>query len=238
MRLTNQLESSYNSVFPGNIQELEHLLARNEIACIVAYPVHGGMCLLWQFRELKEQFELVPLVVACPCVHFDFIHSCSETVADECLSFEGIDQVRERVEMAIDRRSFRQHLELRKPQVPTLPPRVKKALCIIHSKFTRLRFAEDVSQRLGISVTTFRREFRQSCGVTFTRYLIATKLFYASYLAQNTGLTAKAIADRCGFSDEHDFYRCFKKKVGMPFSKYRAGHIPLNFDRFMVGPPD
>ncbi len=71
----------------------------------------------------------------------------------------------------------------------------------------------------------------QFCRMPFTQYLIRTKLLYTVHLAQNRGMTGMAIAGRCGFSGAREFYRCFKRKLGISFSTYRGKYTSREFEQ-------
>lgn len=226
IKLKNHLEDHYRLLFPETIQILLDLLKRNEIACIIAHPIQDRACSLWEFHQIKKQFRIIPLIIICYDNDFYFIRSCANNLGDDCVNFAEIELIPELVQMAIELVNFKkQHLFTAK----SFSPRVNHALEIIHRGFTKIRFAEEVSCQLGISVTTLRKEFKQFYGTSFTQYLIQTKLLYAIYLAQNDGLTGKTIAYRCGFRNEHEFYRSFKRKMSMPFSEYRSTFTCLDF---------
>ncbi|MFQ5636481.1 MAG: helix-turn-helix domain-containing protein [bacterium] len=227
-KLKNQLRDGYVLFYAETIPSLHEVLKKNEIACIIAHPIQDGECRMWTFREVKEKFEIVPIIITCSCDHADFIAACAETIADECIDFEKIESLPERIQSAIDRFNFQSLLP---SPSQSYPPRVRNALKLTHLGFSKIKFAEEVSLQLGVSVTTFRKEFKRSCGMPFTQYLIRTKLLYAAYLAENNGLKGKAIAYRCGFNDEHEFYRAFKRKIGMPFSAFRKKYSFCNFEQ-------
>lgn len=232
IELTNYLENQYRLLFPETIQILLDSLQRNDIACVISHPIQHGTCRLWEFRQIKQQFKIIPLIIICYNCDFDFISSCANELADDCVDFAEIELILERVQSAIDRANFQKQLLSTDKQTKSFPPRVKRALQIIHFGFTKIKFAEEVSRQLGISVITLRKEFKQFYGTPFTQYLIQIKLLYATYLAQNDGITGKAIAHCCGFQDEHEFYRSFKRKMGMPFSEYRSTYTFREFKQF------
>ncbi len=229
-KLADQLGNNYRLAFSNSPQELVDLLRTQEIACIIANPMQNGFCYLWEFREIKSSFEIVPLIIACTCHNFDFLKTCAGSFADDCVEVNGID-VAERVEAAIARRDFQGQYLSGNGLANQYPPRMKQALKIIHCGFARLKFAEEVSSQLGISVTTFRKQFVQCCGTPFTQYLIKTKLLCAVHLAENRGLSGRAIASRCGFNSAREFYRCFRKKTGLQFSAYRAKYTEKEFEQ-------
>lgn len=231
VKIENQLKPHFKLMHAQTVHFLQEVLKKKEVACIVACPIEDWSCRLWEFRKIKQDFELIPIIIACPCVQVDFIGACVDSFGDDLVDYDEIESIREKVQNAIDRRDFhRQFLD--EDQIDGRFPRIKKALALTHLRFTRFKYAEDVSRHLGIQVSTFRKEFKESCGTSFTQYLIRLKLLYATYLAQNKGLVGKAISRRCGFSDEHEFYRAFKRKIGMPFSEYRSKYSFEDFERF------
>ncbi|MFQ6114245.1 MAG: helix-turn-helix domain-containing protein [bacterium] len=232
IRLKNQLGNQYSLLFPETIQIFLDLLKEHEIACLIAHPIQNRVCSLWQFYEIKKKFELIPVILACSYAQFELVKPCADMLAAEFVDLDEIELISERVQSAIDRCNFQKQYLLIDKQDSSYPPRVKKALKTIHSQFMKIKFAEEVSLPLGISVTTFRKEFKHSCGTSFTQYLLRLKLHYAAYLGQNKGLLEKDIAHRCGFNDEHDFYRYFKRKMGMPFSEYRSRYTLEEFYQF------
>jgi len=130
--------------------------------------MRDGICHLWEFREIKSDFEVTPLIIACACINFEFLKNCANTFAHDCIEVNGLD-VAERVESAINQSNFQQQYLVDKSSANQYPPRIKQALEIIHSGFTKIRFAEEVSSQVGISVTTFRKQFAQFCRMPFTR---------------------------------------------------------------------
>ncbi len=236
LSLENQLRNQYKLLFPATTQRLVDFLKKREVACIIANPMQNGKCHLWEFREIKSNFKIIPLIIACASDDFECLKNCADTFVDDCIEVPELDLIG-RVESAIARGNFlEQHLATATPAIH-YPPRIKQALKIIHLAFPKIKFAKDVSSQLGISVNTFQKEFRKYLGTTFTQYLIRLKLLYSTYLDQNDGLSGKAIAQRCGFQDEHEFYRCFKKKLGMSFSKYRSKYTSRQFNQFYKSQP-
>lgn len=231
IRLESHLGNHYSLLFSETILDLMDLLKKNEIACLIVHPIQYGVCGLWQFREIKKNFELIPLIIICRYDHYDFVKACAIAFADDHLYFDEIKLIPGRVQSAIDQCNFHKQILTTNEITLSYPTRVKKALKIIHGGFTKIKFTEEVSCQLGISVTTFRKEFKQFYDTSFTQYLIQIKLLYAAYLAQNDGLRGKTIAHRCGFDDEHEFYRSFKKKIGLSFSEYRSKYTFQEFNQ-------
>lgn len=228
-RLKSALERTYPVRLTQTLDELSFALRHNPIDAIIAHPFHNGVCHAWDIREITAPFPLIPLIMVCNSSDLKVICRCIRSFVADYVSFEDLTSLPDRLYSAITCSTFQQQV-LTDPTPH--PPRIRRALQLIHSRFPHVTSPEDISPQLGISVVTFRKAFRDSCGVSFAQYVIRTKLLYAVFLAQNAGLSAKTIAHYSAFTDEHQFYRCFKKKMGLSFADYRVHFSIRDFDRF------
>lgn len=80
---------------------------------------------------------------------------------------------------------------------------------------------QELCGMLGISYSSFYRNFKQKTRVTPQEYLIRTRLAAAIEWLETSNASIREVAEHCGFPDEHNFYRQFIKSVGMPPNAYR-----------------
>lgn len=80
---------------------------------------------------------------------------------------------------------------------------------------------QDLCAMLGISYSSFYRNFKQKAGVTPQEYLIDARLTAARKWLQSSDASIREVAEHCGFPDEHNFYRQFTKSVGTSPNAYR-----------------
>ena len=80
---------------------------------------------------------------------------------------------------------------------------------------------EALAKKLHVSVSTLQRVFIKSYGITPYEYYLSCKEQTAKTLLENTGMSAKEIAYRLGFSDEHYFSNFFKKRTGKRPIEYK-----------------
>ena len=80
-----------------------------------------------------------------------------------------------------------------------------------------------LAEKLHVSLSTLTRAFQSTYGCTPYEYYLSYKEKMAKSLLQNTGLSAKEIAYRLGFSDEHYFSNFFKKRTGLRPMEYKKG---------------
>lgn len=81
-----------------------------------------------------------------------------------------------------------------------------------------------LAEELHVSLSTLTRAFQSTYGCTPYEYHLSHKEKMAKSLLQNTGLSAKEIAYRLGFSDEHYFSNFFKKRTGLRPAEYKKGN--------------
>lgn len=80
---------------------------------------------------------------------------------------------------------------------------------------------EDLARECGLSSAHFTRAFRQSCGTTPYKWLIAKRIERAKKLLQTTDTPLTWIAAECGFSDQAHFTNVFSKTLGRPPGAFR-----------------
>ena len=73
---------------------------------------------------------------------------------------------------------------------------------------------EDMAKRLGLSLSTFKREFKKAFKEPAKQWLLKKKLEKAYYLLITSSKSIKEISAECGFSDSSHFIRIFKGTYG------------------------
>ena len=81
--------------------------------------------------------------------------------------------------------------------------------------------AADIAKAAGYSPNYLSRRFREAAGIGVHEYLMFIRLQRAALELVSTDDSVTEIALRCGFSDGNYFKDAFKKKYGVPPSKYR-----------------
>jgi AraC family transcriptional regulator len=74
----------------------------------------------------------------------------------------------------------------------------------------------DVAAACGLSVAHFSRAFRQSCGTTPYRWLMARRVEKAQALLRFTDMPLATIAAECGFTDQAHLTNVLSKRLGAP----------------------
>ena len=110
-------------------------------------------------------------------------------------------------------------------QLPSLPSAISRACQILETDLHQDVDLVAVAREVGLTYETFRKQFRQSVGVSPGRYRLIRRIDAACAMLQHTDLTVKAIAARAGFGDEFHFSRSFKQITGMAPTAFRR-HLP------------
>lgn len=80
----------------------------------------------------------------------------------------------------------------------------------------------NISENFNVCDALFRREFKKHFGVSPKKYLDNIRMEYAIHLLQTGYFTHDEIAERSGFTNAKYFRTAFKKKTGVPPSKYNV----------------
>lgn len=84
---------------------------------------------------------------------------------------------------------------------------------------------EDYANLCNRSLSTFKREFRETFGVTPLKWILEERLKYSRMRLLSTDENINDIAFYSGFESTPHFIRCFKKYFGQPPLKYRLLHM-------------
>jgi AraC-like DNA-binding protein len=79
---------------------------------------------------------------------------------------------------------------------------------------------EGLASSVGLSYPHFRRLFGRMAGVAPHQYHLELRIAHAKELLERGSLSVKQIAARVGFADQYYFARLFKKKTGVPPSRW------------------
>jgi AraC-like DNA-binding protein len=99
--------------------------------------------------------------------------------------------------------------------------RTRTAIELMENSFAVLNGINDISNKLGISLSHLTREFTKETGVNPIRYLTNIRLQNAMHLLQDTELSVNEIALQCGFSSGNYFGKTFKKNTQLSPYQFR-----------------
>ncbi|KIF78207.1 translation initiation factor IF-2 [Streptomyces sp. 150FB] len=91
----------------------------------------------------------------------------------------------------------------------------------VESDFARTRRVEDYAQLLGYSVRTLTRVTHAAVGCAAKRFIDDRVLLEAKRLLVHTGLAARTVGERLGFSEATTFARFFRRRTGMTPADFR-----------------
>jgi AraC-like DNA-binding protein len=91
----------------------------------------------------------------------------------------------------------------------------------MENEFAELDGINTLSDKLGVSLSHFTREFTKETGMNPIRYLTNIRIQNAMHMLQNTGLSVNEIALQCGFSCGNYFSKIFKKNTQLSPYQFR-----------------
>jgi AraC-like DNA-binding protein len=110
-------------------------------------------------------------------------------------------------------------------QAPAFPvPELAPALAALHDDSQTPWSNTALARLVGMSVSTFERQFRQHLQTSPMQFLRRLRLARAAAALSQTSNSIAEIALRFGFSDQSHLSRQFKQLYGMPPSQWRSHH--------------
>lgn len=101
--------------------------------------------------------------------------------------------------------------------------KITPAISTINAHMANTAMVEEtaLAKLCKMSVSNFRRLFKEYTGLSPKGYINNTRMAYAEYLLTNTNMTVLKIANDVGYSEVSGFNRIFKITFGMSPSSYR-----------------
>jgi AraC-like DNA-binding protein len=103
----------------------------------------------------------------------------------------------------------------------TPPAYIRKVVEYCHEHLHDPIGVDDMAKAAKLSRFHFTRQFYESRGITPGRFLAELRLQEASRLVQDSNLSVKDIARRCGFSDANYLCKVFRKSFGVSPGAFR-----------------
>ena len=98
---------------------------------------------------------------------------------------------------------------------------VTKAMEYIH-RHTRINLStEKVSEKVFVSKSKLRKDFKNETGISIGKYIDDMVFFKAKRLLNKDYMSINEISQKLGFCDQFYFSRRFKERYNLPPSKYR-----------------
>lgn len=89
---------------------------------------------------------------------------------------------------------------------------------------------KNLAKELNVHPSHLEREYKiYYHSITLRQLLIGFRLHYAIFLMPREELKINDIAEMAGFSSARDFYRSFRRHLGMTAAHYRKSHRFENF---------
>ena len=106
--------------------------------------------------------------------------------------------------------------------VPLHDPRVRNALCLIHSEFKNHDLTvATLARKLHLSPSRLRQLFAAELGSTPKSYIREVRLARARMLLEHSVLSVKEVMAAVGFNDPSHFSKDYKRRFGLMPRKYR-----------------
>lgn len=95
----------------------------------------------------------------------------------------------------------------------------------IHEQWNKNIDFKELSDKFGISYSSFRKSFKELFNTPPSQYLLMLKLRNAAKTIEESNFPLSKIAFDCGFNSEFYFSKIFKQKMGLNPSEIRKGNL-------------
>ena len=99
--------------------------------------------------------------------------------------------------------------------------RIDEIVSYLHTHYEERLHLESLAGRFATNRTTLNKWFREHFDESVMNYLAKVRIGVACNLLRNTLLPVSEVIERCGFRDAAQFWRTFKKNLGVNPSDYR-----------------
>lgn len=101
-------------------------------------------------------------------------------------------------------------------------PAVSEAVCYIEANFAQNGLSlQEVARHVHMNPVYMSTLFKQEKNITFSEFILETRMKKAMQLLRSGGMKAYEVADRVGYSNPEYFSVCFKKYTGISPVEYR-----------------
>ncbi len=111
--------------------------------------------------------------------------------------------------------------DIKSENMITKNPTINKAIEYIHNNLDKELTLDEVSKSVFVSSTYLSHLFSKCIKMTFSQYIIHTRIQKSKYLLTNTNMSIMEIALECGFNSQSYFSNVFKKIELMTPKEYR-----------------
>lgn len=98
----------------------------------------------------------------------------------------------------------------------------------IMKNYTEEIYVQDIASKLNMSVAAFSRYFKHHTRKTFSDYVTEIRIGHACRLLMENNLSISEISYKSGFDNLSNFYRHFRKIIGMVPKDYRNRFLKTN----------
>lgn len=142
---------------------------------------------------------------------------CLRAVKRNLHAFEFLSTVFEYYEMNMDLNSIIERRE-----------RFKAVIDYMQSSGNRKIELAELAAMMNMSLSGFQRHFKQAFGEPPGEYMRSQRLAESCRLLTVTSMTIAEVAERCGFCDQFQFSKVFRKHTGQSPSEYRKYILGAN----------
>ncbi|MDR0988223.1 MAG: AraC family transcriptional regulator [Prevotellaceae bacterium] len=102
--------------------------------------------------------------------------------------------------------------------------RLERVMNYLKEHYPSVIYMPDVAGHIGMSPSAFNRFIKQQTGSRFVDLLVDIRIGFAARALVDTDQSIAEVCDKCGFNNQSNFNRAFKKKKGITPTEFRDNY--------------
>lgn len=104
---------------------------------------------------------------------------------------------------------------------------ISEIIIYLHTHYSEKVTIADLTSIFHVNRTTLTEQFNKEVGVPIMTYLIQLRIRLATSFLRDTLIPVSEVEERTGFNDSSNFFRMFKKHIGLSPTDYRQKYCIL-----------
>lgn len=227
-KLGIQLETKFQTLRSGNINQTISLIRQCPIDCVVTYLNNHAAIPVKKLAHLKIQFPKILLITVTNNPTVAATLSPAGSNGDYILKDCNLADIEKIIAENRENKIFSVNYSEYGININRCSQFVQKVLRIIEERYFEINSVKELADEIGISREFLSRQFKKCSSIQVKKLLPLVKLHRAIYLMHNPGLNIKEIYRIVGFSNIHHFNKSFQRNFNSSPTAFREKTLNFN----------
>lgn len=218
------LQKHFNTFTVNSEHELHTQLKSHHIFCILIECQIQESEDIFVIRKICSAFPQFPCLAYGQVSEQQFYFQLAKAGLNDFVTYGNREYLLEKIQQLKEQAVFRINLndfDIDMYQCKNYWTRKFLAFILKDYNFLEYRSVIEIANLLGTSTANLDVAFKKDCWLSPKKLLLCLRNYYAAYLLHSTIWSSQEIALRCGFINEHGFYKSFRNNTGLTVMNFR-----------------